>query len=76
MGKVNLVEKLGEFQDLWSPKIVAELNGQYVKLVKGELHWNDAARRERLLKAIRAVESEPSLLGVSAHLLAVARKTP
>ena len=41
-----------------------------------QAHWNDAARRERLLKAIRAVEGEPSLLGASAHLLAVARKTP
>jgi hypothetical protein len=36
--------------------------------------WNDAARRERLLAAIRAVESEPSLLGVSAHLMVIARK--
>lgn len=36
--------------------------------------WNDAARRERLLKALRALERERSLLGASAHLLAVARK--
>lgn len=37
-------------------------------------HWNDADRRERMLQAIRSVESQPSLLGVSAHILAVARK--
>lgn len=41
-----------------------------------DAHWNDPARRERLMTALRALETEPSLLGASAHLLAVARKTP
>jgi hypothetical protein len=31
-------------------------------------------RREQLLAWVRSVEAEPSLLGVSAHLLAVARR--
>jgi ubiquinone/menaquinone biosynthesis C-methylase UbiE len=35
---------------------------------------DDAHRREVLLRAIRRVDAEPSLLGVSAHLLAVARR--
>jgi SAM-dependent methyltransferase len=34
--------------------------------------WDDAKRRERLLAVARALEAEPALLGVSAHLLAVA----
>ena len=34
----------------------------------------DSARRERVLAAIRRVETEPSLLGVSAHLLAIAHR--
>jgi SAM-dependent methyltransferase len=34
----------------------------------------DPDRREVVLRAIRRVETEPSLLGVSAHLLAVARR--
>src|SRR3990172_3771872 len=34
MEKVNLAQKLGLFQDYWSPKIVGELNDSYVKLVK------------------------------------------
>jgi SAM-dependent methyltransferase len=38
-----------------------------------EQRWADEAERDRLLAAIRAVESEPSLLGASAHLLATAR---
>jgi SAM-dependent methyltransferase len=36
--------------------------------------WSNAARRERLLAVARAVESEPSLIGASAHLLIVAKK--
>jgi hypothetical protein len=32
----------------------------------------DPARREQVLAAVRRVEAEPSLLGASAHLLAVA----
>ena len=36
--------------------------------------WSDAAGRENLLQLARALEREPALLGVSAHLLAVGRK--
>jgi SAM-dependent methyltransferase len=38
-----------------------------------EARWADPAERERLLWAARAVEREPSLLGLSAHVLVVAR---
>jgi SAM-dependent methyltransferase len=34
----------------------------------------DSLRRSRLLKAIRRVETEPSLLGASAHILVVSRR--
>jgi ubiquinone/menaquinone biosynthesis C-methylase UbiE len=36
--------------------------------------WADPACRERLLAFLRAVETEPTLLGASPHLLAVARR--
>ena len=36
--------------------------------------WDDPAGRENVLHAARAIEREPSLLGLSAHLLAVARR--
>jgi sugar phosphate isomerase/epimerase len=35
--------------------------------------WRDAADRELIVWSARVVEAEPSLLGLSAHLLAVAR---
>lgn len=34
--KVNLSEKLQQFTECWSPRIVGELNGQQVKLAKLE----------------------------------------
>ena len=39
---INLQEKLSKFSEHWSPKIVGELNGQHVKLVKfvGEFVWH------------------------------------
>jgi mannose-6-phosphate isomerase-like protein (cupin superfamily) len=42
MEKVNLAEKLALFTEHWNPKIVGDLNGQQVKLVKfqGEFVWH------------------------------------
>jgi hypothetical protein len=38
--------------------------------------WANPLERETILWAARAVESEPSLLGLSAHLLLVATTPP
>jgi mannose-6-phosphate isomerase-like protein (cupin superfamily) len=42
MDKVNINQKLTLFTEYWSPKIVGELNGQLIKLVKfrGEFIWH------------------------------------
>ena len=39
---VNVAEKFSAFSDHWSPRVVAELNGQQVKLVKfvGAFDWH------------------------------------
>ena len=54
MDKVNLAEKLGLFDEYWSPKIVGELNGQYVKLakLKGEFVWHDHEAEDELFLAL------------------------
>lgn len=39
-----------------------------------EDRWNDRARRDIILQVARALESEPSVIGCSAHLIAVGRK--
>ncbi len=39
---INFAEKLGTFSDLWSPRIVAQMNDSHFKLVKlqGEFVWH------------------------------------
>ena len=48
--KINLSEKLGRFTDYWNPRIVAELNGQQVKLAKlrGEFVWHHHEAEDEL----------------------------
>jgi mannose-6-phosphate isomerase-like protein (cupin superfamily) len=55
MEKVNLAEKFALFADHWSPKVVGELNGQQVKLVKfvGEFVWHKHEREDELFLVIR-----------------------
>lgn len=36
--------------------------------------WSDPVQRERLLAAVRKVEREPSVLGASAHIMAIGKK--
>ncbi len=40
---INLLKKFSQFNDQWSPKIIAECNGQLIKLAKieGELVWHN-----------------------------------
>jgi len=48
--KVNVNQKLGLFNDHWNPRIVGELNEQYVKLVKfqGEFVWHKHDEEDEL----------------------------
>ena len=54
MQAVNLESKLATFTEHWSPKIVGELNGQYVKLVKfqGEYVWHHHANEDEMFLVI------------------------
>jgi len=54
MQKINLAEKFGKFTAHWSPKIVAELNGQHVKLVKfrGEFVWHQHEHEDELFQVV------------------------
>jgi mannose-6-phosphate isomerase-like protein (cupin superfamily) len=52
--KVNLREKLARFSDHWGPRVVGELNGQQVKLVKfiGEFVWHHHADEDELFLVV------------------------
>ena len=53
--KINLAQKFSLFQEQWKPKIAAELNGQYVKLVKfsGEFVWHHHDTEDELFLVVK-----------------------
>ena len=55
MEKVNLADKLSRFSDHWNPRVVAELNGQHVKVCKleGEFVWHKHAAEDELFLVLR-----------------------
>jgi len=55
MDKVNVFQKLSLFSERWSPKIVGELNGQHVKLVKckGEFTWHKHDHEDELFYVVK-----------------------
>jgi len=54
MEKVNLLDKLAKFSNVWQPKIIGELNEQYVKLVKleGDFVWHKHENEDELFYVI------------------------
>ena len=54
MDTINLREKLSLFHDYWNPRIVSELNGQYVKLVKfqGPFAWHHHENEDELFMVV------------------------
>jgi len=53
--KVNLAGKFATFGEHWSPKIVGELNGQHVKLVKlqGPFVWHHHEDEDELFLVVK-----------------------
>lgn len=57
MEKVNLKEKFGLFSEHWMPKIVGELNGQYIKLAKtqGDFVWHKHDSEDEFFLVIKGL---------------------
>lgn len=53
--KVRLADKLAQIADYWNPRIVGELNGQMVKLVKfqGPFVWHHHDQEDELFYVVR-----------------------
>jgi ubiquinone/menaquinone biosynthesis C-methylase UbiE len=49
------------------------VEGPFWCLPNFDEHWSSEDKRERMLRFVRRIERDPSLAGVSAHILAVAR---
>ncbi len=54
MDKVDLKEKFSLFSEFWQPKIVGELNGQYIKLarLKGEFVWHKHDNEDEMFMVV------------------------
>ncbi len=52
--RVNLAEKFAQIRDHWNPRIVGELNGQHVKLVKfqGPFVWHHHEHEDELFLVV------------------------
>jgi mannose-6-phosphate isomerase-like protein (cupin superfamily) len=55
MKPINIHEKFNLFTETWTPKIIGELNGQYVKLarVKDEFVWHSHEHEDELFMVFK-----------------------
>lgn len=83
MNKINLHQKLSLIEDHWNPRIAAELNGQYVKLVKfqGPFTWHHHENEDELFLVVkgrfrmeyREAEAEESVWIEAGEMIVVPR---
>jgi mannose-6-phosphate isomerase-like protein (cupin superfamily) len=55
MNKINIREKFSLIRDYWNPRIVGELNGQYLKLVKfkGPFTWHHHDNEDEMFLVVK-----------------------
>ena len=55
MKKINISQKLAQFNDHWNPKIIGELNHQHVKLakLKGEFIWHKHDNEDEMFLVLK-----------------------
>lgn len=83
MNKINLRDKLSQIADHWNPRIAAELNNQYVKLVKfqGPFTWHHHENEDELFMVVkgrfrmeyREAEAEQSVWIEAGEMIVVPR---
>ncbi len=55
MNAIDLADKLSQFNEYWSPRIVGEVNDSYVKLAKlsGEFVWHSHEQEDELFLVVK-----------------------
>ena len=55
MKKINIHDKFKLFNDYWSPRVIGELNGQYIKLakLKGDIIWHSHEDEDEFFQVIK-----------------------
>ena len=79
MTVVNFTEKFNLFSDLWSPKVIAEMNDYQFKLVKiqGEFVWHDHGHTDEVfivLEGSMNIEFEDRTITINAGEMHVVPK--
>jgi mannose-6-phosphate isomerase-like protein (cupin superfamily) len=54
MNKINVAEKFSQINEMWSPKILGEVNDSYIKAVKfiGEFVWHHHDNEDEMFMVI------------------------
>jgi mannose-6-phosphate isomerase-like protein (cupin superfamily) len=57
MQVISLASKFSQFDELWSPKIIAEVNNFHVKIgkLKGEFVWHQHENEDELFLVIKGI---------------------
>ncbi|GAA4498434.1 cupin domain-containing protein [Hymenobacter ginsengisoli] len=52
---ITLTDKFAQFEDLWNPRIIGELNDQHIKIarVDGEFIWHSHAEEDELFMVVQ-----------------------
>ncbi|MYF64913.1 MAG: cupin domain-containing protein, partial [Chloroflexi bacterium] len=55
MDLIDLADKLSQFDEYWSPRIIGEVNDSYVKLAKlnGEFVWHNHEQEDELFLVVK-----------------------
>ena len=55
--RINIDQKFLLFDELWTPKIIAGLNGQFVKIakIKGEYIWHHHQEEDEMFMVIKGI---------------------
>ena len=79
LAAINLKDKLAKFSDLWSPRVIAEMNNYQFKLAKieGEFVWHSHAETDEVfivLEGNMALEFRDCVVRLSAGEMFVVPK--
>lgn len=57
MEKINIAEKLGLFDEYWSPRIIGEVNESYVKIAKfkGDFVWHTHQNEDEMFYVLKGI---------------------
>ena len=79
LNKINLKEKLSKFSEVWSPRIIAEMNDYQFKLakIKGEFIWHDHKETDEVfivIEGMMSIEFRDGIVDLSAGEMFVVPK--